>query len=177
MRIECLITALALATVLLPCTAQCEADKYIERLVADLKAAELHILPGDGTGPALVRDIALLGLQAEEMRLKYARQLQLQTEGIVSANQTQTARSTYERVQIMLAAKKNRVKEALGRLEIERRIANRFVESFAKSLVDTCTNKLPAPSLKPSGAPVETSGYTKGRAPAEVTAGSSAVPM
>lgn len=130
-----------------------------EKFARDITAFEMHVTPGTGSSETQKKEIALLCLELEEMRLKYARQLQLNAEGIVAANAVQTARADYEKVQVQLASKFNGVKQTIKALEKQRKLANDFQKTIATSLGHgreiserTALDK-PAPSEKPGKAP------------------------
>lgn len=130
----------------------CASDQCVDELANQLAKLEVTVPLQTSGNPVLLRDTALLGLAVEELRLKYARQLQLQAEGIVAANQVQSARAEYERAQVQLASKRNKVPDALKRLIDQRQLANEFIQTYASQMQTTTNSNLPAPSAVPGAA-------------------------
>lgn len=140
-----------------------EYDELADQIAKRLGRVELNIPFGSGSDLNSKRDIAVLNLQLEEMRLKYARELQLESEGIAAANQVQLARTAYERIQVLLAARVNRVAELLPLLEGQRKLANTIhdqvfarvmsIEHPVGSIENSADSMKPAPSEWPGKPP------------------------
>lgn len=130
-----------------------------EEVARQLSKNELVPPQGYGKTQESVKDIAILTLQLEEMRLKYARLLQLNAEGVTAANTLQTARAGYERVQVQLAGKVNNVKQVLRKIIEQRKLANDLQVSMAAAfgrrsqVAEIAPAKKPAPSEIPGKPP------------------------
>jgi len=124
--------------------------------------AKFESVPPQGYGKTKeqVKDIAILTLQLEEVRLKYARFLQLNAEGVTAANTLQTARAGYERVQVQLAGKVNNVRAVLNKIIQQRKLANDLQKQMAVAfgrkshdVAEVAPAKKPAPSELPGKPP------------------------
>ena len=101
---------------------------------AQLRQAEVNIPANAGLGTNAAKDIALFSIQLDEMRKQYARKMYLNAEGITAAKDVDVARAAYERVQVMLAAKRKKVKEALDAIQEERHLATELQQSIRSQL-------------------------------------------
>lgn len=105
-------------------------------LEARLQQAELNIpIPSTGRTEA-AKDIALLTLEVEEMRNRYATALELYAEGIKPPSYALTARAAYEKVQVQIAGKKGLVSESMAAIHRQREIATGLVNHYRRELAE-----------------------------------------
>ena len=128
------------------------------KIAKQLKESEFYLPFGSGSSEAARKDIALLDLQLEEMRTRYARQIYLNALGIAPALQLQITRCAYERVQVQLAGKVNRIRDIPARLVKQRAIANASQKEIAAArgkheIYSGSPLKKPAPAKHPGAAP------------------------
>jgi hypothetical protein len=109
-------------------------NRATARFVDGLKKAEISIPPSFGTTTESKKDIAILTLQIEDLRHKYATMLQLQSEGITARNNVLSARLAYEKAQLQLAAKAKLVISTMSMIQKQRTIADSLQTEYRRGL-------------------------------------------
>src|SRR5262249_6468631 len=133
-KIITLTTTIIAVTAMNSMPACAEPDQQTSRIISQLKANETNLSSQENNNHK--GQIALLRLQLDEMRDRYATDVELNAEGITSANKMKISRAAYERVQVQLAAKLNKIDQTLSAIKRQRAVAQAMLDQHGELITN-----------------------------------------